>query len=475
MPLADPYRLFDAGLLSDGAAAVLRATREWAERHSPTFVDRSPVAVLGTGSSTNHPRRSNRQEEMFPHFAAKRRAARHAYREAGIDQPSQQIDVAEVYDSFSSVGPNSRPRGPGSMPHGGGSRGRRAGPLRPRRAGIRQHIRRSHGARIGGRRHRHSPGGRDRRPAPRRSPRSAGGSRRPDGHHRHPRRGRLAGGGQRVSTHPVSPSGRSAHLPVPVGMEQRRSSVSHPSCTLYITKHLCRSRALPIGSTGPSAHEASRSGEPPSRPPAGHGRPRSDQERWWWGRARREAPVRGRPVFAFSGPVLRSRRGRWGGRLMRVVGSQRATTPSGDVFSLLHIEMVHRYRHAVGSADPFYRGLDGGVLRATRCPGCRSSPFGPRRFCPDDLSPTAWYDLPGAGRIVAASRVHVPPPFGGIAVPYILASIRPDGVDGAVTHRVVGDDVPERGYRGDGGVHRPRARPSAVADRVRSRSQGVTA
>ena len=100
-PLADPYRLFDASLLSVGAAAVLLATRGWAERHSSTFRERPPVAVLGTGSSTDRPRLSDRSEEMFPHFSAKRRAARAAYRQAGIDDPPAQIDVAELYDSFS--------------------------------------------------------------------------------------------------------------------------------------------------------------------------------------------------------------------------------------------------------------------------------------------------------------------------------------------------------------------------------------
>ena len=100
-PLADPYRLFDASLLSDGAAAVLLATREWAERHSSTFRERPPVAIVGSGSSTDHPRLSDRSDEMFPHFAAKRRAARDAYRMAGVDDPPQEIDVAEVYDSFS--------------------------------------------------------------------------------------------------------------------------------------------------------------------------------------------------------------------------------------------------------------------------------------------------------------------------------------------------------------------------------------
>lgn len=130
---------------------------------------------------------------------------------------------------------------------------------------------------------------------------------------------------------------------------------------------------------------------------------------------------------------------------MRVTGAERGTIPSGDRYSLLHIEMAQRYRHAVGSAGPFYRGLENGVLRATECPECGSTWFPPRRFCDADLSETAWYDLPGTGRIVAATRVHVPPPFGGIDAPYILASIRLDGVDGGITHRVAASDMPERG------------------------------
>ncbi|MDE0121201.1 MAG: thiolase family protein [bacterium] len=100
-PLSDPYRLFDASLLSDGAAAVLLATGDWVEQHSPTFTERPPVAILGSGSATDRPRLSDRTDEMFPHFAAKRKAAAQAYREAGIDNPPDQVDLAEVYDSFS--------------------------------------------------------------------------------------------------------------------------------------------------------------------------------------------------------------------------------------------------------------------------------------------------------------------------------------------------------------------------------------
>lgn len=100
-PLADPYRLYDASLLSDGAAVLLLATRDWARQHCANLGERREVAILASAAATDHPRLSDRPPEMFPHFAAKRKAAASAYREAGIAQPSREIDLAEVYDSFS--------------------------------------------------------------------------------------------------------------------------------------------------------------------------------------------------------------------------------------------------------------------------------------------------------------------------------------------------------------------------------------
>ena len=134
---------------------------------------------------------------------------------------------------------------------------------------------------------------------------------------------------------------------------------------------------------------------------------------------------------------------------MRVLDVERGVGETGRPVSLFNIEMSQRYRHAVGYADPFYRGIEQGVLRATRCVACGASWFPPRRFCNVDLAETSWYDLPGTGTVVAATRVHSPPPFGGIEAPYVLASIRLDGVEGGITHRMLGvgtsEDVPEKG------------------------------
>jgi len=100
-PLADPYRLLDASLLSDGAAAVLIATDDWAREHASTFGQRPPVMFVGSGSSTDHPRLADRRPENLAHFSAKRQAAERAYKSAGITNPLTEIDIAEVYDSFS--------------------------------------------------------------------------------------------------------------------------------------------------------------------------------------------------------------------------------------------------------------------------------------------------------------------------------------------------------------------------------------
>ncbi|MCB9457061.1 MAG: thiolase family protein [Anaerolineaceae bacterium] len=101
-PIAEPYTLLDCSLLSDGAAALLLATEEWAKQHSSRFAERPPVAFTATGCGTDTMRLGDR----YPHltnFAGKRAAAQQAYRSAGITNPLEQIDVAELYDSYSGV------------------------------------------------------------------------------------------------------------------------------------------------------------------------------------------------------------------------------------------------------------------------------------------------------------------------------------------------------------------------------------
>lgn len=130
---------------------------------------------------------------------------------------------------------------------------------------------------------------------------------------------------------------------------------------------------------------------------------------------------------------------------MRVAGSN-GGGDSGQSM-ILDIEMRQSYRHTLGRSTPFFDGLDRGVVRATRCTACQSSFLPPKSHCPRDRNETTWYELPGTGTVVAATRVHSPPPFGGIEAPYVLAVIRLDGVDGGLTHRITGDSVPDAGAK----------------------------
>lgn len=101
-PIAEPYTLLDCSLLSDGAAAVLLATHDWALQYSPRYAERPRVVFVGTGCGTDTMRLGDRYPNLTS-FAGKRAAARQAYRMAGISNPLQEIDVAELYDSYSGV------------------------------------------------------------------------------------------------------------------------------------------------------------------------------------------------------------------------------------------------------------------------------------------------------------------------------------------------------------------------------------
>jgi len=101
-PVAEPYKLFDCSLLSDGAACILLATDDWAKQHSPTYADRPPVYFSGTGCGTDTMRLGDRYPDIT-NFRAKQVATQQAYKMANITDPMQEIDVAELYDSYSGV------------------------------------------------------------------------------------------------------------------------------------------------------------------------------------------------------------------------------------------------------------------------------------------------------------------------------------------------------------------------------------
>ena len=101
-PVAEPYKLFDCSLLSDGAACLLLASEAWARRHCPAFRQRPPVYFSATGCGSDTMRLGDRYPELT-NFRAKQSAAAQAYAMADISDPAREIDVAELYDSYSGV------------------------------------------------------------------------------------------------------------------------------------------------------------------------------------------------------------------------------------------------------------------------------------------------------------------------------------------------------------------------------------
>ncbi|MBV7333171.1 thiolase family protein [Chloroflexi bacterium TSY] len=59
-PIAEPYKLLDCSLLSDGASAMILSTEEWAKQHSIKWGNRPNVFFTGTGCGTDSMRLGDR-------------------------------------------------------------------------------------------------------------------------------------------------------------------------------------------------------------------------------------------------------------------------------------------------------------------------------------------------------------------------------------------------------------------------------
>ncbi|KZN24175.1 3-ketoacyl-CoA thiolase [Haladaptatus sp. R4] len=90
--IAEPLGLFDACPITDGAAAVVLVSDEYAEEHG---LD-APVSVTGTGQGGD--RMALQGREYLARSPAAEEAAEEAYADAGID--ANDVDVAEVHDCF---------------------------------------------------------------------------------------------------------------------------------------------------------------------------------------------------------------------------------------------------------------------------------------------------------------------------------------------------------------------------------------
>ena len=87
-----PVKRYDVSPPSDGAAAVVLASEEVARK----FTD-DPVWIDGVGWNVDSQYWTNR-DLYYPEYLE--RAARMAYKMAGIENPRRQLDFAEVYDPF---------------------------------------------------------------------------------------------------------------------------------------------------------------------------------------------------------------------------------------------------------------------------------------------------------------------------------------------------------------------------------------
>jgi len=93
-----PYKLLDHCLNSEGACALLLAEEETAAR----MCDR-PVWISGIGYSVDSGRQAERDGVGDSLLPAVQASAYEACQAAGLACPAEQLDVAEVYDSFSGV------------------------------------------------------------------------------------------------------------------------------------------------------------------------------------------------------------------------------------------------------------------------------------------------------------------------------------------------------------------------------------
>ena len=94
--IAWPLGLFDCCGNSDGAAAAILVRADMAKN----FRD-DPIYLKGIGLSMDQMLPHNRPGFDWLGFEATRSAGRQAYEQAGIKNPRQEIDIAEVHDCFS--------------------------------------------------------------------------------------------------------------------------------------------------------------------------------------------------------------------------------------------------------------------------------------------------------------------------------------------------------------------------------------
>ncbi|MFA9425309.1 beta-ketoacyl synthase N-terminal-like domain-containing protein [Natronorubrum sp. A-ect3] len=90
--ISSPLGLYDSCPLSDGAAAVVLMSEEYADEHDLE----APVAITGTGQGGD--RMALHDRDHLARSPAARKAGEEAYADAGVD--AGDVDLAEVHDCF---------------------------------------------------------------------------------------------------------------------------------------------------------------------------------------------------------------------------------------------------------------------------------------------------------------------------------------------------------------------------------------
>ncbi|MBI4506209.1 MAG: acetyl-CoA acetyltransferase [Chloroflexi bacterium] len=95
--IADPIGLFDACPTTDGSAAVVLMRREVARARGKSY-----SVIRGIGLSVDSGYFSAQMDQTFDYlgFKATQHAAEKAYKQAGISNPPEEIDVIELHDCF---------------------------------------------------------------------------------------------------------------------------------------------------------------------------------------------------------------------------------------------------------------------------------------------------------------------------------------------------------------------------------------
>ena len=91
--IVEPFKFYDNCLYTEGASAVILASEKVARS-----ITKNPVWITGVGASTDYVMPGNRPNIYT--FESSRQAARKAFEMAGIKNPLQELDLAELHDAF---------------------------------------------------------------------------------------------------------------------------------------------------------------------------------------------------------------------------------------------------------------------------------------------------------------------------------------------------------------------------------------